>query len=164
MDIALYHSISHGIRSHPDSRHELIVHSLRGPTYAALFLLVPNFVLAGWCFWMLMALYVVDLAISILDFAIERRSREFLGGLPSGEYVLHILIAMCFGALVAASFFEGHQWTVQSTRLVYEPAAVPALLRVLMAIMALIVLYSSAQDLIAAVRLKGKPHRASPTA
>src|SRR5688500_10822937 len=42
-DIAIFHSVAHGIRSHPDSAMELFTHSLRGPTYAALFILIPNF-------------------------------------------------------------------------------------------------------------------------
>ena len=156
LDIALYHSVSHGIRSHPDSRHELIIHSLRGPTYAILFLAVPNLQLQGAFFWALVALYVIDVAISIADFAIERKSREQLGGLPSGEYVLHSLIAMLFGALVAATFFEACAWSHEPTAIRYQPAAVPWLLRLTMAIMAAVVLFSGIQDLVAAVRLAGK--------
>jgi hypothetical protein len=93
-DILVYHCIAHGIRSHPDSRAELVVHSLRGPTYATLFLFVPNFAFHGLFFWCLMGLFVVDVGISICDFALERRSRQFFGGLPSGEYVLHIIIGV----------------------------------------------------------------------
>jgi hypothetical protein len=59
-DILVYHSIAHGIRSHADSRLELWIHSLRGPTYAALFVLVPNFALHGAFFWMLIGIFVFD--------------------------------------------------------------------------------------------------------
>ncbi len=160
LDIALYHSVSHGIRSHPDSRHELIVHSFRGPTYATLFIVVPNLGPGGAFFWALIALYAVDVAISIWDFAIERKSREFLGGLPSGEYVLHIFMAMCFGALVAATFFEGYHLAAEPSRLVYEPAAVPAIVRAAIAVLALAVRYSGAQDVLAVVRMRKEPRRA----
>jgi small multidrug resistance pump len=98
-DILLYHSIAHGIRSHPGSAMELVTHSLRGPTYAALFLLIPNFRLEGLMLGAMLALFVVDVGISIWDFSLERQSRQLLGGLPGGEYVLHMLIAMVFGAL-----------------------------------------------------------------
>ena len=150
--------MSHGIRSHPDSRHELIIHSLRGPTYAILFLAVPNLQMQGVFFWALIALYVLDVAISIADFAIERKSREQLGGLPSGEYILHVLIAMLFGALVASSFFEGHAWSQLPTAIDYQPDAVPWLLRAVMAVMAAVVFYSGAQDLVAAIRLGSREH------
>lgn len=160
-DIALFHSVAHGIREHPDARRELLAHSLRGPTYAALFLVVPNFRPGGAWFWALAALLVVDVAISIWDFAIEGNSRCFLGGLPAGEYVLHMVMAMVFGALAATVAFEAGQWGMAPTSLAYEPAAVPDLLRLAMAAMALLVLLSGVQDALAARRLRGRPIRAT---
>lgn len=152
-DILLYHSVSHGIRSHQDSRWELVVHSLRGPTYAALFILVPNFAMQGGFFWLLMGILVFDLCISLADFVLEGRSRAFFGGLPTGEYVLHIILAMLFGALVTAILYGGGHWAAASTRFAYEPAAVPALVRGVMVVMAVMVLASGIMDAVAAVRL-----------
>jgi hypothetical protein len=159
-DIALYHSASHGIRSHPDSRAELIVHSLRGPTYGILFIVVPNLALYGWFFWAMIALLVIDVVISLVDFALERESRRFFGGLPSGEYVLHVLIAMVFGAFVASIFFGAGAWAYEPTAISWQPAEVPLLLRIALAVMAVIVLYSGIQDALAAIRLSGQSRRA----
>jgi len=153
-DVLLYHSIAHGIRHHADSRAELIIHSLRGPTYAVLFLLVPNFALHGLWFWALMALFAIDLAISIADFAIERHSRAFFGGLPSGEYVLHILMAILFGALVTSVCFEAGEWASLPTQIGFQPAAVPLIVRIALAVMAIGVFVSGAQDALAAIRLQ----------
>jgi len=152
-DIALFHTISHGIRHHADSRTELIIHSLRGPTYAILFLLVPNVALHGAWFWLLMFVFVFDLVISIWDFAIEKESRKVLGGLPSGEYVLHVILAMIFGGLVTSVVFEAGAWSRLSTQIAYAPANVPAILRLVLAVMAALVLYSALNDLMAAIRL-----------
>lgn len=152
-DILLYHSISHGIRFHQDSRAELIVHSLRGPTYAALFLLVPNFAIHGGFFWMLIAIFALDLAISLADFALEGESRKFFGGLPTGEYVLHTVLAMLFGALVTSVFYGAGDWAGEPTSLMYDPADVPVWLRGLLAIMAVLVFCSGAMDAQAAWRL-----------
>jgi hypothetical protein len=159
-DIAMYHSLSHGIRSHPDSRAELITHSLRGPTYAILFLTLPNFALAGWWFGALVALLLFDVLISLVDFALEKRSRQFFNGLPSGEYVLHTLIAMVFGGLVSSIFYEGGNGFFQPTTFVYAPADVPSTLRVVFVIMAALVLLSGIQDAMAVVRLAKIPPRA----
>jgi hypothetical protein len=156
IDILLYHSVSHGIRSHEDSRLELITHSLRGPTYTALFLLVPNFAMQGAFFWLLIGIFVFDVAISLGDFILEAASREFFGGLPSGEYVLHTILAMLFGALVTSVFYSVGHWATMPTRLAYEPAAVPDLLRALLAFMAVFVFWSGAMDLLAAIRLSKK--------
>lgn len=158
-DIATYHSFAHGIRSHPDSRNELIVHSLRGPTYALLFLLIPNFAMHGAYFWGLIGLFAIDVVISIVDFALERKSRHFFGGLPSGEYVLHIIIAMFFGALVTSVCYDAGEWRNFPTQITYAPANVPGLLRLVMAVMSALVLFSGIQDAIAAYRLSGQPMR-----
>lgn len=155
-DILLYHSVSHGIRTHQDSRAELVMHSLRGPTYAALFLLVPNFSMHGLYFWLLMAIFLFDVAISLGDFILERHSREFFGGLPTGEYVLHIILAMLFGALVTSVCYGAGEWAALPTRLAYEPVAVPILLRLILAVMAVMVFMSGAMDLFAAIRLGQK--------
>lgn len=160
-DIAFFHSISHGIRSHPDSKWELITHSLRGPTYAALFTLIPNFLLHGIFAWLLIALFAFDVGISIWDFWMEQQSRRFLGGLPSGEYVLHILISMVFGAFVLSCFAPLTEWMKAPTQLLYAPANVPLLLRATLLAMAVLVLISGIQDAVAAWRLWNKPPRAT---
>jgi hypothetical protein len=154
VDIAVYHSVAHSIRSHADSLGELVTHSLRGPTYAALFLLIPNFELHGLFAWGLMALFVFDVGISIWDFSLEQGSRRFLGGLPSGEYVLHMLMAIVFGALVTSILCFGHRRFAAPTSLIYAPTAAPVILRIVLSIMAAAVLVSGIQDAVAAFRLK----------
>jgi hypothetical protein len=158
-DIFLFHSVAHGIRSHPDSRWELVTHSLRGPTYGALFLLVPNFVMQGFFAWLLPFLLAVDVAISVWDFVLERASRQFLGGLPTGEYVLHMVMAMVFGALAAVVGGESISRAFGPPRFSYEPEAAPDLLRLVMAAMAVLVLVSGLQDAAAALRLTSHQER-----
>jgi hypothetical protein len=152
-DILVFHSVAHGIRAHPESRLELVVHSLRGPTYAILFLVVPNFTLHGIFFGCLIGVFALDLAISIVDFALERTSRQFFGGLPTGEYILHIILAMLFGALVTSVCFGAWNWAKLPTRMAYAPADVPGLLRLAMAVMAILVFLSGLEDALAAQRL-----------
>lgn len=156
IDILLYHSISHGIRQHADSRLELFTHFLRGPTYFILFLGVPNFEFHGYALWALGALLIFDLGISLADFWLESHSRQAFGGLPRGEYVLHVLLAMIFGALCAAIFFEGGKWVAMPTQLVWEHQNVPLLVKLALGIMAPLVLWSGCADLVAAAKLKGR--------
>jgi hypothetical protein len=175
LDILLFHSIGHGIHSNKESANELVTHALRGPTYAALFVLVPNFALHGNWAWILIALFVVDVAISVFDFAMEGESRRKLGGLPAGEYVLHILMAMLFGALVMSTVPSLGKWLAESSAIFYSPAGVAVFLRAIMFLMAVLVLYSGLLDLLAVIRLKAnlrtnqhdkgteRPVRASPT-
>jgi len=160
-DIALFHTVSHGIRRHPDSRRELLAHALRGPTYAALFLALPNCALEGGWYGALLALLAFDLAVSLWDFSMEGESRRALGGLPAGEYVVHVALAMLFGAMVAVILGEaGALWPLPS-RIAWEPAAVPDLLRLALGVMAAGVLWSGMEDWRAARRMSDRI-RSSP--
>jgi hypothetical protein len=158
-DIAIFHSVAHGIRSHPDSTMELATHSMRGPIYAALFLLLPNFALLGTFAWILPALFLLDVAVSVWDFWLEQESRRFLGGLPAGEYVLHMLMAMVFGSMVATSLPVIVHSTHEPTKLAYAPANVPVMLRLIMLTMGLLVLASGLEDARAALQSRTRPRR-----
>ena len=152
-DILLYHSVSHGIRTHTESRRELITHALRGPTYATLFLVVPNFQLHGAFAVMLALLLIFDTAISIADFWLERQSRAALGGLPSGEYVLHMLMAMLFGAFIMA-LGPTLLASIKSESAIHAGAYAPLWLRATLATFALGVFVSGLMDLLAALKLR----------
>ena len=153
LDIVLFHTHAHRLRHEPSAATELITHSLRGPTYAILFLVVPNFAALGLWFLAMLALLAFDVAISLWDFSIEKRSRKPMGGLPTGEYVLHSIIAMLFGAFVACYCYDGLPWLAQETQWVYQPV-VPWPVQALFAAMSLGVLCTGIADARAVVRLR----------
>lgn len=152
-DIVFFHKRAHRLHAHPPARAELVTHSLRGPTYCALFALVPNFEFHGAWFGVLLGILGIDLAISIADFWLEPGSRRALGGLPRGEYLLHVLLAMLFGALVLATLRDGAGWLGMPTELRWIDTGAPVLLRVALGIMAPIVLLSGVGDALAVRRL-----------
>ena len=153
IDILLYHSISHGIRTHAESRWELVTHAMRGPTYAILFLMAPNFELRGAWAVLMMLLLAFDVGISVADFWLERKSRAELGGLPSGEYVLHMIMAMLFGAFVMALAPTLIGWMAQRTELVASADLAVGWVRAMLAVFAVGVLWSGALDFWSVVRL-----------
>lgn len=163
-DILCFHVLAHSLRTHPPARFELVTHFLRGPTYAALFALVPNFAFHGAWFGALLALLAFDLAISIADFWCEPDSRRALGGLPRGEYLLHVVLAMLFGALVLAIWNTGAADWEERTELVWLNAheGPPVLLRALLGVMAPCVLVTGLMDLAAVRRLGRDLGRATP--
>jgi hypothetical protein len=160
VDIALYHTLAHDLRRCADCRAELVTHALRGPTYALLFVLVPNASFHGVWFAALSALLAFDFCISVADFLLEHASRRRLGGLPTGEYLLHVVIAILYGALVAAVGFEGAASRHLPTALVWGQSEVPLALRWVLGVMALGVLISSLLDLRAVLRLSARERRA----
>lgn len=156
-DVLLYHSVSHGIRTHPDSKIELIFHALRGPTYAFLFIIIPNFLLCGIWYWILVLILVFDVAISIADFWVEEKSRDFLGGLPSGEYVLHMIIAMIFGAFFLSVVIFYSKYSHLESQIYYLPISWEVSL--VFSIMAVLVFYSGLQDALAVFKMWNSPIR-----
>ncbi len=154
-DILLYHTLSHGLRAHAASRAELITHFLRGPTYALLFVVVPNVDLSGAWFLALLAVLLFDLGISLADFWFETESRRALGGLPRGEYILHIILAMLFGALVCSVLQEaGTRWSEPTDWTWLAADAGPWVpLRIALTLMAPGVLLTGLADLWAVLKL-----------
>jgi hypothetical protein len=152
-DILLFHTLSQGIRRHAASRSELAAHALRGPTYLALFLAVPNLALDGAWFAALLALLAFDLAISVWDFAVERSSRAALGGLTSGEYLLHILLAILYGALVTSVVLLERHRLDAPTLLAYKPVDAPVVVRALLAVSGVLAFGSGLLDTLALRRL-----------
>jgi hypothetical protein len=156
-DIWLFHKRAHDLHSHVPARAELVTHFLRGPTYCVLFLLVPNFTFHGAALLGLLALLAFDLGISIADFWLEPESRKQKGGLPRGEYLLHVLMAMLYGALVAAVCYESALDLAAPAELrwVEQGAGLP--MRAVLAVMAAGVLWSGIADLGAVRRLRPQP-------
>ena len=154
-DITVFHVIGHDLRSRPESRAELITHFMRGPTYAILFFVLPNFTLDGAWFIALLALLVIDALISVVDFWLEPDSRRSAGGLPRGEYLLHVTLAGLFGALVAVILLDRSSHLDAPTALQWVPRGegVPDLLRLGLTIMSPIVLFTGLLDLRAVIRL-----------
>lgn len=155
-DIVLFHVLAHGLRDRVESRSELITHFLRGPTYALLFAVMPNFSLQGGWFFALLGLLVFDAGISVVDFWLEPDSRRSAGGLPRGEYLLHVILAALFGALVFAVLSEGQARMDAPASWAWVPFGdgdVPTLLRIALLGMSPIVLWTGLLDLAAVIRL-----------
>ncbi|MEL6712271.1 MAG: hypothetical protein AAFP86_00770 [Planctomycetota bacterium] len=155
-DIWFFHTRAHALRTRNESRAELVTHALRGPTYGALFASVPNLELAGAWLGALFALLAFDLAISAVDFWLEPASRAGLGGLPRGEYLLHVSLAVLFGALVTSVLYEASDRVdaASAVRWLGVDEGPPLPLRIAVTSMAPPVLWTGALDLAAVLRLR----------
>lgn len=158
-DIVIFHVRAHDLRHRTESRGELVTHFLRGPTYAVLFFVLPNFALEGGWFIALLALLLIDALISVVDFWLEPESRRTAGGLPRGEYVLHVVLAGLFGALVTVILQDRQVHLDAETSIAWVPSGggVPDFLRLALTIMAPIVLATGLLDLRAVLRLGKQP-------
>ena len=118
-DGAYLHLWKYELFSHAESRFEHQTHTVRAILFPIIVFLL--FVQTdAWSFQLGLGLVALDLLVLGMDALSEKESRQFMGGLPSWEYVLHIFAnSLHFAAiiLVAATRLEstGGVWGYSET-------------------------------------------------
>lgn len=85
------HIFKYRLYDHQDSKREHLTHTIRG-------ILFPGILyccyLASGDSWFLagLALLAIDVVVTVIDAYMEKDSRTFMGGLPRGEYIIHLLV------------------------------------------------------------------------
>ncbi|MFT3766486.1 MAG: SRPBCC family protein [Minicystis sp.] len=134
-DIAYFHWHRCGLARRAESRTEVWIHVARGVNYALQMALVPSVRFAGAWYLAFVALFVADVAIAIGDVVVEPASRKSQGGLPGGEYLMHIVLSVLVGAYLHALAGSTHAWMDLPTAITWAPAA-PLALRAALLVMA----------------------------
>jgi hypothetical protein len=114
---------------------EVAIHVARGVVYALQMALVPNVRFAGAWYAAFVALFAADVAIAIADVLVEPASRRSQGGLPAGEYLMHVVLSVIVGAYLHALAQGTLPWAQMPTAIAWAPAA-PFALRAALAGMA----------------------------
>src|SRR5580698_613627 len=78
----------------PGTRPELVLHGGRDIIYAVLFGALPLLRFEGLWAWVLAALLVIEIVITLTDFVVEDTVRKPLGGVFPGERVTHALMGI----------------------------------------------------------------------
>jgi uncharacterized protein (TIGR01777 family) len=91
------HEYKVGLARRAGARKELFLHATRAALYAPVFLVFAWLELTGWYAAAFAALLGAEIAITLLDFVEEDRTRK----LPANERVLHTILAINFGAFLA---------------------------------------------------------------
>jgi uncharacterized protein (TIGR01777 family) len=97
VDTLWHHELAAGLPGRPGARAELALHAARAAIYALVFLTVGWVTWDGTWAWVLAALLLIEVGITLQDFVLEDRTRR----LPASERVLHTLMAIGFGAILA---------------------------------------------------------------
>ena len=128
---------------------ELRLHAARDLVYAALFVCLPWFSFEGAYVWVLIALLLTEVALTLWDFVVEDWIRKPLGGVYPGERIMHALIGIVYGAMLAMLWpVLRASWTLPDA--IRASAAVAVALRWTFAVMAVVVLLSAIRDACAA--------------
>jgi len=134
---------------------ELKLHAARDVLYAVLFGTLPWVAWQGMWAAVLVAILIAEIVLTLADFVTETTVRRSLGDVYAGERVTHAIMGIVYGATIAVLLPAVSVSWQQPTAWRLAPAAVPAVLRWALAVMAVGVIVSGARDLYAAALL---PH------
>jgi len=101
IDVLYYHLYRFRLYSQPGCVAEEVTHLLRNAIFIAILLVCMQPANESWSRVMFF-LFAADMGNSVIDVLLERKSRAGLGGLPSGEYLVHILSTFGTGVAVAS--------------------------------------------------------------
>ncbi len=108
-----HHELEAKLPQHISARYELVLHASREAIYAVLFLGLAWVRWEGAWAWVLALLLAVEIIITLADFIEEDLTRR----LPKLERVLHTILAVSYGAFVAALAPEMLRWAAAPTDL-----------------------------------------------
>ena len=103
---------------------ELELHAARDVIYAVVYLGLGWWRPEGWLVAALGAVLVAEIAITLADFVVEDRDRPAIGGISPGERILHTLMAIVYGAMLARLIPELADAWAEPTSLVRHDAPV----------------------------------------
>lgn len=140
----------------PGLRPELVLHAGRSGVYVAVFGTLPWFAWRGAWAYVLGALLVVEIGITLADFVVEDQVRKPLGGLLPGERTTHTVMAIVYGAMIANLIPVLLAWSATATAIRLEPPSVPTVYRIALTALAAGTLVSAVRD---AYAVAGFPRR-----
>src|SRR5262245_31867868 len=116
VDNLMHHELSEKLPARVSARTELALHGARELIYAVLIGVLAWTAPQGLWAWALLALVAVEIIITLADFVEEDRTRT----LPPFERVLHTLLALNFGALLALAAPAWSGWAAAPAGLALE--------------------------------------------
>jgi hypothetical protein len=102
VDVLYFHLYRFRLFAQDGSVAEEVTHLCRHAIFLALVALLSGGTPSPAIDNVILGLFAVDMVNSIADVLLERRSRDRLGGLPSIEYLVHIVSTFAMGLAVAS--------------------------------------------------------------
>ncbi len=87
-----FHLWKFRLQEREDSKTEHIIHTIRAVLFIPTIIFIYWIGLKGILLWATVAVLAIDMITEVADVLNERASRMTLGGLPSSEYLLHIVL------------------------------------------------------------------------
>lgn len=101
-----HHEITQKLSSRPEARQELVLHTIREFLYAFIFIGIAWFAWNGAWAVLLLLVMAIEVVVTLWDFVIEDQTRK----LPKLERIVHTLLAINFGAILAFFLPTAFHW------------------------------------------------------
>ncbi|KQV44807.1 MULTISPECIES: TIGR01777 family oxidoreductase [unclassified Duganella] len=95
-DTLYHHELTEALPQRATARRELAIHAVRATIYGVLFVGLSAWVWQGAWAWVLLALFGVEIVLTLWDFVVEDQTRL----LPATERVTHTVLAINGGAFI----------------------------------------------------------------
>ncbi len=155
LDTAYYHEWRARLPAlGPRAATELRLHAARDLVYAAIFIVLPFFVWHGTLVWVPVTLLAVEIVLTLWDFVVEDWIRKPLGGVYPGERIMHAVIGILYGAMLAMLAVPLHSWSERPTALIAATDVAPSF-QWTMIFATVLVSFSGLRDLCAAAGIRG---------
>lgn len=146
-DVLYFHTYKTKLAQRPECQREVAFHTARHLVYACQFFWVANLRFHGAALLVVGLLYGLDVFIAWADVLEEPASRKAQGGLPRGEYFMHVVLSLLIGAYLLQVAQTVWPDRLLPTAIVIDPPPVPFLLRAMMTSMGVVALGFFAHDL-----------------
>jgi hypothetical protein len=164
-DTLYYHELRAKLPALGRAAHsELQLHAWRDFVYAILFATLPWIAWQGRWAVALAALLLIEVVLTLWDFVVEDWIRKPLGGLYAGERIMHAIMGIIYGAMLAKLFPTLWSWSSMPTALIKSLPAIPEALRWVMLLMAAGVFLSGVRDFCASYGWRGTAWPWTPNA
>jgi hypothetical protein len=131
------------------------LHPWRDFVYAVLFCTLPWIAWRGHCALVLAGFLLVEIVLTLWDFLVEDWIRKPLGGVYSGERIMHAVMGIVYGAMLVFLLRTIAAWWSRPTGFEFSPARCPEALRWGTSAMGVGVFLSGVRDLFASTGLRG---------
>jgi hypothetical protein len=99
-----YHLWKFKLQERVDSRLEHVTHTVRALLFIPMMALIYLVGAQGRALWFTAFIVLLDLLVEVIDVLNEKRSRQDIGGLSSGEYLLHVVLTTLRASALALAF------------------------------------------------------------
>jgi hypothetical protein len=134
-DVLYFHLYRCKLDRRPECHREVFWHTMRHAIYASQFIIIANFRFHGAALFILAFIYAADVFVAWADVWEETNSRRAQGGLPRGEYFMHIVLSLLVGCYLMVVWQTVWADRLLPTTIVVDPPPVPVMLRAYMTVM-----------------------------